>query len=718
MVPILLLATFVRTGLSGTVESADHKPIPAAFVIAVQDGRTDTATAGPDGTFSLPNVTLPVAIEVRADGFTTVRLVVRSSPVTVTLAPSGIHESIVVTAKDREEEWRRPTTGTTLLSAETLAEQPALTTDEALRGIGGFSLFRRTPSRASNPTTHGVTMRGLSASGSSRGLVLFDGVPLNDGFGGWVTWTRIPTLATSSIAVDRGAEGSTFGSDALGGAIDIATHSGDTRNVQVAATGGTLGIGAFDASAGGRSGQIGWFGATSWFQTDGIIPVAPESRGPIDVPADAEWWNAFLKVTVGDVRHRLTFSALGGSDDRGNGTPLQRNTMEGGTGQASFDGLYRNIGLAARVSVSPNDFKQSFSTVASSRATETLTSTQFTNALTTRAVVEAGRPIPKGYLTARGTLSRASATFKEVKPTSTTTRDLVDDNESVSAHGTWNPAASVSIGAGIRQEWRAAPTNDASRDDATVGDVTGAWQITRGFALRGSIATSHRWPTLNEMVRNFQVGSVLTLANPDLQAEHERTGDAALAYTSAKWSVSAGGFWTNVENAIANVTIQSTPTIIRQRQNAGTAVAHGAELDAEARPWTFVRLRLSGLVVDSRFRDSLEPALEGKFLPQVPQTSVSASGDARIYQWLQAAAVYRYLSTQYDDDRNAFRLAPASQFDMRIFGDVKLHARYPGTFTWNVTVENAADSRIEAGKTPLVTLAPGRSFRVGVTWRR
>jgi outer membrane receptor protein involved in Fe transport len=387
---ILLLAAFVRIGLSGTVQSADHKPVPAAVVIAVQDGRTDTATAGADGTFSLPNVTLPVAIEVRADGFTTVRLMVRASPVTVTLSPSGIHESIVVSAQDRDDEWRRPATGTTVLSAETLAQQPALTADEELRVIGGFSLFRRTPSRASNPTTHGVTMRGLSASGSSRGLVLFDGVPLNDGFGGWVTWTRIPTLAASSIAIDRGAQGSTFGSDALGGALDIATHSGESPSLQVAVNGGSLGIGAFDASAGGRSGPVRWFGAASWFQTDGVIPVAPESRGLVDVPADAEWWNAFLKATVGDVRHRLTFSALGGSDDRGNGTPLQRNRMEGGTGQVSYDGLYRDIGLAARVSVSPNSFDQSFSSVAAGRATETLTSTQFTDAFTTRLVAKPG----------------------------------------------------------------------------------------------------------------------------------------------------------------------------------------------------------------------------------------------------------------------------------------------------------------------------------------
>ena len=79
--------------------------------------------------------------------------------------------------------------------------------------------------------------------------------------------------------------------------------------------------------------------------------------------------------------------------------------------------------------------------------------------------------------------------------------------------------------------------------------------------------------------------------------------------------------------------------------------------------------------------------------------------------WLQGAAVYRWVSRQYDDDRNMFKLAPATQFDVRLFGTLR-------SFTWQVTVENATDERIEVGRTPLVTLAAGRAVRAGVTWRR
>jgi outer membrane receptor protein involved in Fe transport len=353
---------------------------------------------------------------------------------------------------------------------------------------------------------------------------------------------------------------------------------------------------------------------------------------------------------------------------------------------------------------------QTFSNVAPGRATETLTSTQFVNTTTTRGIFEAGHTIPRGYVTGRVMVSRAPADFTEERPSSATTMDLHDDGESVSVHAGWSPVLPVTIGAGIRGEWRAAPAS-GDRDSATVGYVSGAWQASQMVVVRGSAATSHRWPTLNELVRNFQVGSVLTQANPDLLPERARSVDAAVAVTGARWSASAAGFFTIVEDAVTNVTIQSTPTIIRQRRNAANAEALGLELDAEARLWRIATIRASAVFVDSRFRDSVEPALEGNQLPQVPPASLSLSGDVRIRPWLQVASVYRYLGPQFDDDRNVFELARASQVDLRVFGDIK-------TFTWYVTVENAADARIEVGRTPLVTLAPGRAVRVGVTWHR
>ena len=84
---------------------------------------------------------------------------------------------------------------------------------------------------------------------------------------------------------------------------------------------------------------------------------------------------------------------------------------------------------------------------------------------------------------------------------------------------------------------------------------------------------------------------------------------------------------------------------------------------------------------------------------------------ANVPHALEASAVWRALSDQYDDDRNAFLLAEARQLDVQIAG--RVHG-----FRWHLALENAFDRRIEVGRTPLVTLAPGRAVRVGLAWRR
>ena len=106
------------------------------------------------------------------------------------------NEQIVVSATRTEMKLSEVPGGAVLAFAYRFAANPALTTDDLLRQVPGFSLFRRSSSRVSNPTTQGVSLRGLGASGPSRAMVLEDGIPMVDPFGGWVYWDRIPRERT------------------------------------------------------------------------------------------------------------------------------------------------------------------------------------------------------------------------------------------------------------------------------------------------------------------------------------------------------------------------------------------------------------------------------------------------------------------------------------------------------------------------------------------
>src|SRR6185295_818659 len=92
-----------------------------------------------------------------------------------------------------------------------IRETPGADLDDRLRMVPGFSLFRRTSSLVAHPTTQGVSLRGIGSSGASRSLVLWDGIPINDPFGGWVYWTRLAPDELDRVEIVRGATTSIFG---------------------------------------------------------------------------------------------------------------------------------------------------------------------------------------------------------------------------------------------------------------------------------------------------------------------------------------------------------------------------------------------------------------------------------------------------------------------------------------------------------------------------
>ncbi|PYR60574.1 MAG: hypothetical protein DMF85_04695, partial [Acidobacteria bacterium] len=220
---ILFLTAQAGAGLSGTVLDAAGAPIGGAVVEVSKGAAAATLTSSADGTWSVSAERLAalgaaagVRVRVSADGFTprTYDVSLPAAALRTVLDPSGITERVTVSAPAAQR--LSIEASATTLDAAALASAPALMLDDQLRATPGFSLFRRTSSRVANPTTQGATLRGLSASGSSRTLVLADGVPLNDPFGGWVAWTKIPRDGLARAEIIPGGGATAWGNGALG----------------------------------------------------------------------------------------------------------------------------------------------------------------------------------------------------------------------------------------------------------------------------------------------------------------------------------------------------------------------------------------------------------------------------------------------------------------------------------------------------------------------
>src|SRR3954464_13843078 len=161
--------------------------------------------------------------------------------------------------------------------------------DDRLRDVPGVSMFRRSSSLAANPTTQGISLRGLGSSGASRTLLLWDGIPVNSPFGGWIYWTRIAPDDVDRIEMSRGASTSVFGDKAMGGTINMFTRAPEPWRMTLGADGGNVGQAqvyggfshlwkSFAASANVRA-----------FRMDGYYIIPRANRGPVDQLAGVDF---------------------------------------------------------------------------------------------------------------------------------------------------------------------------------------------------------------------------------------------------------------------------------------------------------------------------------------------------------------------------------------------------------------------------------------------
>ncbi|HYC63060.1 MAG TPA: TonB-dependent receptor [Thermoanaerobaculia bacterium] len=605
------------------------------------------------------------------------------------LAQTVTSETITVTATRTETRVADTPASVVVLSREALRTSAAPTLDDALRQVAGFTLFRRTGSRVANPTAQGVTLRGVGASGASRALVLDDGVPLNDPFGGWVYWGRVPRASLERVEVLRGGASDLYGSSAMGGVIqfirrksagvdvDASIGSQETRSASLYAAGETWGV------------------AADLLSTGGYVLVRPDQRGAADVEADSR--STTLDATL---RHGGMFArASRYRESRNNGTPLQVNDttilhLALGGDLSMFGGA-----LALRAYGSDQDYFQTFSAIAADRNSERLTveqrvpsrgyggSAQYTRGFGDRHVLVGGAEVRQADGVSDELRFTPAGTFHvEAGGRQRTGALYLEDLFAVTPR--------LSITAGVR--------GDAYRDETQLNPrLSVLWRALDELSLSASAYSAFRAPTLNELHRGFRVGNIETLPNEELRSENLTGFEIGARARNARITV----FFMDVRDTIANVTLSQTPALItRQRQNLGRTRSIGAELDADWRFGSDWRGSVGALFVDATVR---EGELRGKRVPQVARMQLTAQAT-----WKGIGAQLRWSSSQFDDDRNQLPL------DGYLVADVVASHPIARAFDITFALENLTNEDVEASATPVVTLGQPRAWRIGLRFRR
>ncbi len=413
--------------------------------------------------------------------------------------PEPVRTSITV-SEHIEAESPAPVT---VLDSTAIEESPGAVIDDRLRLVPGFTLFRRTSSLVANPTTQGVSLRGLGSTGASRTLVLWDGIPINSPFGGWVYWTRIAPGELDRIEISESASTSLFGDRAMGGAIALFSRSADeqTRPGHLGFAYETGNYGSNDIEASGSylfHRRWALSAASRDFITDGWYIVPQGARGPVDRPAGVAFAAGTLRADYLGAKDRIFLRGDVLAEDRDNGTALQKNSTGTGTLAADWSRQESSNTYSALGWYTREDFHATFSGVNAARTFERLTSTQSVPAESTGGAVFWRHSISRWNLVSGGDFSRAEGYSHETFYPGTPT-----DKGGTLLQGGAFSQGDVTLGrvrlfGGLRGE-------DAANGAAFWSPSGGA---TAGFGrwrLRASANRAFRAPTLNELYRNFRV---------------------------------------------------------------------------------------------------------------------------------------------------------------------------------------------------------------------
>jgi len=233
LLSVLISAQHNVTGIVKNIKTIE--PVSGANIFVVNN-KSGTSTDGKGEFHFQTKVSGILALKVSHVGYhdTLVNFDISNDiDIEVLLSPDSVEiNSIIVTATRTQKVNRNISQRTHSIQAENIVLYPATNTDDLLKMIPGIVVNRSWGIFSRNSS---VTMRGMP--GSSRSLILIDGVPMNKTAGGSVNWHLISPEEIERIEVVKGPGSSLYGMNAMGGVINLITKKADKK------INGTAGLG-------------------------------------------------------------------------------------------------------------------------------------------------------------------------------------------------------------------------------------------------------------------------------------------------------------------------------------------------------------------------------------------------------------------------------------------------------------------------------------------
>ncbi len=590
--------------LDGVVRSAEDSSAVAGATVLLQSRNLQKpqklgTLTGKNGNFSIKNLDGGnYLVSVSMIGFRpfsgTISLAVNEARrIEIYLQPSPFQtQQVVVTASKRRQLLTDVPFSVSLVSSASIERRNIISLDDALRYVPGVNVVQdQVNIRGSSGYARGI---------GSRVLLLVDGIPMLTGDTGEAVWESIPMSDVERVEVLKEAGSALYGSNALGGVIDVITKN----NVDVNSTAVKMYGGFYEQP---RYSQWRWSGSTRFFQGASVTHSQPLGLGDFGVTASLSFkkddgyiqndyfrrFNFFAK-TAGSVGQNQNLKVFADVFDQHSGNFLYwedlNNALQpdpGTLGQwvnstrANIAGIYTHVLSSdflyiVRGSYYFNHWYDNFGQ----------TPTGIGDSSTSNL----------GYLEFQGTWNYDPATVFTFG---------IDGQADFMSSNVFTRRQSNSGAAYLQAERRFDRLHTTLGARYDIEDIQGkaafeqlspklglVYDLGGEASLRGSIGTGFRAPSLAETYATTQTGGVEIIANPNLLPEKSLSEEIGARvpiwpFAMIDAAVFQNDFWNMIEP-------EFTPAGQIEFQNVTRARIQGYEIDASTNAGTdFLTLRAS-----------------------------------------------------------------------------------------------------------------------------
>lgn len=757
---ILLLAAAAGGRAQGTITglvtgAPEGRPLSGAAVIL--DG-TRGVTTGNDGRFMIDKVSAGThSLEVRILGYTTQHETVdvidgTTSTVSLLLEEEFIDAgAVIVTANRGASRIADVPARVTLISSAAIESRPVTTVDEMLSTVPGLNV-----SRSFGIFSHksSVTMRGLSGNEQARVLVMIDGIPVNKSDGGSVNWNLIDPAMVERIEVVKGPASSMYGSNAMGGAINVITRRPqDDLSGRI-----TAGYGTFNTFSGRvRLGQNlnpgsdrGFYYLLNGFyrQSDGYITQSEFDRAanPYVVASDMQEYSASLKTGY-NIRKGEFIEAdiIAYNDRRGTGEQIWQphgNTTDHDTWQFRTRYSVERERLSADVSLFwlQEDYKKVNEYLKDDYTWYNVLSERLDAGMLSSVTWKAGS---RHRLSAGTDLKAGSVDAADVYYTSS---DIVYNRGRMLSAGLYVQDAfsiipdRLSLTAGLRYDLSifrdgafyidtpSAETvfmrniEDREMDYVTWGALSPKLALnytpSAGTRIYLSAGRGFRPSVLDDLCRSGRIKGGFKLANPHASPEYLANIEAGGDFTiTGKLRASVSGWYSQGMDFLYYVNTGDSidmgyglrPILVRTNIPLVKITGAEAELNWPVSPAVFLGAACSysySVITDYRPLDAGDPIdLTGNHLTDVPSSTVSLTARWN-NRFVNMGLVARYQGAMWVNDQNIFdEVTGSDRYPAYVTVDLRLSRVFVEKVSVDLGVQNILDTEFYDSKG---AVCPGR----------